>query len=68
MWSVTLAAMFLPKALVILCFQYIKINVENGLSNKGGLFLGDGAKYPSGFCSAKVAQMGIECTPFKLYS
>ncbi len=45
-WSFNLAAMFLPKALVILCSEYLQITGNNDLFNKGGLFLKDGAKFP----------------------
>ncbi len=37
-WSLNLAAMFLPKALAILCSEYLHITGNNDLSNKGGLF------------------------------
>ncbi len=57
--------MFLPEALVILNSEYIQINVENDMSNKGGLLLRDEIVTVDCF-SAKVAQTAIKWTLFKL--
>ncbi len=67
-WSFNLAAMFLPKALAILCSVYLQITGNIDLSNKGGLFIKDGAKFPKLSLDflAQMFQMGIEWTSLRL--
>ncbi len=65
------AAMSLPKALVILCSEYLQITEENDLSYKVILFLSLSKQKESSFrkCHSGFfsAQMGIEWIHFNLY-